>query len=149
YDNIAFLSEEPRVAGSEAEKAAVDYIEGELKDLGYETEIQPFPLYSYESDVTIEVNNSELYETPHAFSGRESEEVTAALEYVGNASGDEIGDVDGKSALIERGDLTFVEKVQNVLDEGAVGVIMFNSSDEGNRFGQVQKGQDIPAAAIT
>src|SRR5690625_7925037 len=67
YDNIAFLSEEPRVAGTEAEKAAVDYIEGELKDLGYETEIQPFPLYSYESDVTIEVNNSELDETPHAF----------------------------------------------------------------------------------
>src|SRR5690625_1080313 len=149
YDNIAFLSEEPREAGTEAEKAAVDYIEGELKDLGYETEIQPFPLYSYESDVTIEVNNSELDETPHAFSGSVSDEVTAPLEYVGKASPDEIGDVDGKIALIERGDLPFVEKVQNVLDEGAVGVIMFNDSDEGNRFGHVQKGQDISAGAIT
>jgi len=149
YDNIAFLSEEPREAGTDAEKAAVDYIEGELKDLGYETEIQPFPLYSYESDVSIEVNNSELDEIPHAFSGSVSGEVTASLEYVGKASPDEIGDVNGKIALIERGDLTFVEKVQNVLDEGAVGVIMFNDSDEGNRFGQVQKGQDIPAAAIT
>lgn len=149
YDNIAFLSETPRVAGSEEEKKAVDYIEGELKGLGYETEIQPFPLYEYESEASIEVDGSELDETPYGFSGSASEKVTAELEHVGKATPEEIGDVDGKVALIERGDLSFVEKVQNVLDEGAVGVIMYNNSDEGNRFGQVGQGQDIPAAAIT
>src|SRR5699024_1425740 len=108
-----------------------------------------YPIYDYESEVSIEVDGSVLDEEPHAFSGSVSEKVTAQLEDVGKAALEEIGDVDGKIALVERGDLTFVEKVQNVLDEGAVGVIMYNNSDEGNRFGQVQKGQDIPAAAIT
>src|SRR5699024_467321 len=103
----------------------------------------------YESEVSIEVNGSKLDESAHAFSGSVSEKVTAQIENVGKASPEEIGDVDGKIALIERGELTFVDKVQNVLDEGAVGVIMYNNSDEGNRFGQVQRGQDIPAAAIT
>src|SRR5699024_7701521 len=149
YDNIAFLSEEPREAGTEGEMKAVEYIESELKSLGYETEVQPFPIYDYESEVSIEVDGSVLDEEPHAFSGSVSEKVTAQLEDVGKAALEEIGDVDGKIALVERGDLTFVEKVQNVLDEGAVGVIMYNNSGEGNRFGQVQRGQDIPAAAIT
>lgn len=149
YDNIAFLSEEPREAGTEGEKKAVEFIESELKSLGYDTEVQPFPIYDYESEVSIEVDGSVLDEEPHAFSGSVSEKVTAQLEDVGKATPEEIGDVDGKIALVERGDLTFVEKVQNVLDEGAVGVMMYNNSDEGNRFGQVQRGQDIPAAAIT
>jgi len=149
YDNIAFLSEEPREAGTDGEKKAVEYIESELKDLGYDTEVQPFPIYDYESEVSIEADGSMLDEEPNAFSGSVSEKVTAPLENVGKASPEEIGDVEGKIALIERGDLTFVEKVQNVLDEGAVGVIMYNNSDEGNSFGQVQREQDIPAAAIT
>ncbi|MBR8645685.1 M28 family peptidase [[Brevibacterium] frigoritolerans] len=52
-------------------------------------------------------------------------------------------------ALVERGDITFVEKVQNVLNKGAVGVLMYNNSPSGNNFGQVSAGQNIPAVAIT
>lgn len=150
YDNIAFLSETPRVAGTKDEKDAVDYIESELKDLGYETEVQPFPIYDYKSDVSIDLDGVALDEEPYAFSGSASKEVTAQLVNVGKATPDEVGvDVEGKIALAERGDIPFVEKVQNVLDKGAVGVIMYNSEDEGNRFGQVGKDQDMIAAAIT
>ena len=41
----------------------------------------------------------------------------------GKAKPEEVGEnVSGKIALVERGDITFVEKVQNVLNKGAVGV---------------------------
>ncbi|MGY0691391.1 M28 family peptidase [Virgibacillus sp. FSP13] len=148
YDNIAYLSEVPREAGTDGEVRAVEYIESEFKKLGYETEIQPFPIYDYKSEANVQIDGTEL-ESPHAFNGSESGKVTAPLEYVGKASPEEVGDVEGKIALIKRGDLTFVEKVQNVLDKGAVGVIMFNNNDNGNYFGEVRNGQNIPAVAIT
>ncbi|WP_370632776.1 PA domain-containing protein [Halobacillus sp. Nhm2S1] len=57
--------------------------------------------------------------------------------------------VSGKIALIERGEVSFYEKVQNVLDQGAVSVIMFNRErTEGNNFGYTYAGQNIPAVAI-
>lgn len=150
YNTIAYLSEQPREAGTEGEVRAVNYIENEFKKLGYETEIQPFPIYDYRTNhVNVKIGENELEGTPHAFSGSVSKKVTAPLVYVGQAHPEEIGDVEGKIALVERGDITFVEKVQNTLDKGAVGVLMFNNSTNGNNFGQVQSGQDIPAVAIT
>lgn len=150
YNTIALLSKEPREAGTEGELKAVKYIEGQFQKLGYLTEIQPFPIYDYNTKhVFVSVGDAKVSEKPHAFSGSASGKVTATLVNVGKASPEEIGDVKGKIALIERGDLSFVEKVKNVLDKGAVGVIMYNSAAEGNSFGQVGEGQTIPAVAIT
>ncbi|MDO4412458.1 S8 family serine peptidase [Cutibacterium sp.] len=47
-------------------------------------------------------------------------------------------EVKGNWALIERGENTFAEKVQNAVDKGATGVIIFNNADGGN---------DIPGMA--
>ncbi|MFP3490830.1 PA domain-containing protein, partial [Staphylococcus sp. SIMBA_130] len=76
---------------------------------------------------------------------------TGSLVYVGLGSKDEVGDeVAGKIALIERGSYSFYEKIQNVYDKGAIGVIMFNGEGRsGNSFGYAYEGQDIPAVGIT
>jgi aminopeptidase YwaD len=150
YNNIALLSEQPREAGTEGEVRAVNYIEGQFKSLGFETKVIPFPIYDVLSNVLVKIGGADLAGTkPRAFSGSISGKVTAQLVNVGKAKLGEIPDeVEGNIALVERGDITFIEKVQNVLDKGAVGVLMYNTGS-GNNFGQASEGQNIPAVAIT
>jgi aminopeptidase YwaD len=152
YNNIALLSEQPREAGTEGEVRAVNYIEGQFKSLGFETKVIPFPIYDLRTNhVWVKIGGADLAGTaPRAFSGSVSGKVTADLVNVGTAKPEEVSDeVKGKIALVERGGITFIQKVQNVLDKGAVGVLMYNSSTVGNSFGQVAEGQNIPAVAIT
>ncbi|MFB7639238.1 M28 family peptidase [Peribacillus butanolivorans] len=150
YNTIAYLSEQPRAAGTEGELRAVKYIESQFKSLGFETKVQPFPIYDTVQNVKVKIGDSDLGGTPRAISGSISGKVTAELVNVGKAKPEEVGEnVSGKIALVERGDITFVEKVQNVLNKGAVGVLMYNNSPSGNNFGQVSAGQNIPAVAIT
>ncbi|MEH7304156.1 M28 family peptidase [Neobacillus drentensis] len=152
YNTIALLSEQPREAGTEGEVRAVNYIEGEFKSLGFETKVIPFPIYDYRTNhVWVKIGGSDIEGTaPRAFSGSVKGSVKAGLVNVGKAKLGEIPDeVAGKIALVERGDITFIEKVQNVLDKGAIGVLMYNNSSNGNNFGQAAEGQGIPAVAIT
>ncbi|WP_102273749.1 M28 family peptidase [Cytobacillus massiliigabonensis] len=150
YKTIELLSKEPREAGTEGELKAVKYIEEEFKKLGYKTEIQPFPIYDFKTNyVKVKIGDADLGGTPHAFSGSASGKVTAPLVHVGKATPEEVGDVKGKIVLVERGDISFIEKISNVLEKGAVGVLMYNNADEGNSFGQAADGQNIPAVAIT
>lgn len=75
------------------------------------------------------------------------------LEYVYCGIGDTDGftdkDVTGKIALIERGSLTFTEKVLNAEAAGAVGVIIFNNAANGdNAVSMALSGISIPAISI-
>ena len=72
------------------------------------------------------------------------------LTYVDRAFEDDIPSegLDGKVALIERGDITFEEKVKRVADAGAVGAIIFNNQ-EGLFFGRFANQPSIPAVAIS
>ncbi|OIK08673.1 M28 family peptidase [Bacillus sp. MUM 13] len=150
YNTIALLSKQPREAGTEGELKAVHYIENEFKKLGLKTKIQPFPIYDFKTNhAYAKIAGQDIEEKPYAFSGSGSGKVTAPLVYAGKAKPEEIGDVKGKIALVERGDIPFIEKIANVLAKGAAGVIMFNNSAEGNQFGQAGEGQNIPAVAIT
>ncbi|WP_369793270.1 PA domain-containing protein, partial [Halobacillus sp. BBL2006] len=150
YNRIALLSETPRQAGTEGEDNAVKYIKSEFESYGYETELQPFQFVAdwNEGTSTISINGTDFYGDVHTFHGSVDGDVNGPLVYVGLAK--EVNeDLDGKIALIERGEISFYEKVQNVLDKGAVGVIMFNREGaEGNDFGYTYDGQDIPAVAI-
>ncbi|MCM3668117.1 M20/M25/M40 family metallo-hydrolase [Mesobacillus maritimus] len=149
YNTIAKLSAQPREAGTEGEWIGVQYIKSQFEQLGYETELQPFTFNEVVRGTgSLTVNGATL--DPYVFSGSYSAEVTADIVHVGLAKSGEVPDeVRGKIALIERGEITFVEKIQNVLDKGAVGVIMYNNSGTSNRFGQANAGQNIPAVAIT
>ncbi|AZU62020.1 M28 family peptidase [Neobacillus mesonae] len=151
YNTVAYLSEVPRQAGTPGELRGVQYIEGKFKEYGYETEIQPFKIYSaIRNNVSglLEVGGQDL--KPYVMTGSYSGDVTAEVVNVGLAKAGTVPDsVKGKIALIERGDITFVEKIQNVFDKGAVGVIMYNNTGTSNGFGQAAYGQNIPAVSIT
>lgn len=151
YNTIALLSEQPRAAGTEGEYEAVQYIKSQFEEYGYETELQSFPIYEWDSgtsSITLEEGSFEA--DTQSFYASLNASVTAPLEYVGFASPEEVSeDVEGRIALIERGKYSFYEKVQNVLAKGAVGVIMFNKEGEaGNDFGILYQGQNIPAVAV-
>lgn len=60
---------------------------------------------------------------------------------------EQLKDVKGKIVLIERGDLTFTEKILNAQENGAAAVIIFNNT-EGKFYGNVEMEMAIPAAVI-
>ena len=58
-------------------------------------------------------------------------------------------DVKGKLAIIERGVLSFADKLKNAADNGAVGVLMYNSEAGGENFiGMAIDGATIPGASL-
>ncbi|TKD70860.1 M28 family metallopeptidase [Pseudalkalibacillus hwajinpoensis] len=152
YNNIDLLSKQPRAAGTEGEFKAVQYIKSEFESYGYQTELQPFTIQEWDGGTSSLSFNDEVFSGDvRSFQGSINDSVTGSLVYVGLASASEVGDeVAGKIALIERGSYSFYEKIQNVYDKGAIGVIMFNGDGQsGNDFGYAYEGQDIPAVAIT
>ena len=132
YNHIAELSQSPRVAGTPGEDAAVKYIKNQFESYGYDTEVQPFEIYSYTAPSLIELNVDDMtFEpTPIDFAYGVDGEVTADLVYVGlGATSDFEGkDVQGKIALIERGAFSFAEKILNAANAGAAGVIIYNNT---------------------
>ncbi|WP_394234449.1 M28 family peptidase [Niallia oryzisoli] len=133
YNHIAKLSKEPRVAGTPAEAAAVEYIKKQFETFGYDTEVQDFDIYSYTEPSKIEfsVDGMTLAPAPMGFTYGVNGAVSGELVYVGLGSPDEIKEeaVKGKIALIQRGGFSFAEKITNAAAKGAVGVIIFNNAD--------------------
>lgn len=58
-------------------------------------------------------------------------------------------DVKGKLALIRRGTVTFVDKVNNAAARGAIGAIVYNNVDEDDGIFMELTGAKIPAVAIS
>ncbi|MFD1706038.1 M28 family peptidase [Siminovitchia sediminis] len=151
YNHIAHLSSEPRIAGTEAEWNAVQYIEGELASYGYETEIQPFTFQNYYSpNVSVTAGNETL--TSSGFTYAPNGTVTADLVYAGLGTPSDLEGLNltGKVALIQRGEISFAEKVLNAADAGASAVIIFNNTS-GPINGTLGEPNDnfVPAVAIS
>lgn len=140
----------PRESATDEESRAALFLRGELDDMGYDAEIRPF---SFER---VKV------ETAFSPDGAPSESVVSyriGLSGMGAAAGaladagagfaDDIppDGLDGKIALIERGTITFDEKVRRAANAGAVGVIVFNS-EPGGFWGTLAAPADIPAVSI-
>ncbi|MBU8880376.1 M28 family peptidase [Bacillus sp. FJAT-29790] len=154
YNNIAHLSQTPRVAGTEAEDKAVQYIKKQFESYGYETEIQPFTFYGYTPPHTIDlaVNGYNGSLEPTSFTYTVSGNVSGELVYVGLGTKSELQnkDLTDKIALIKRGDITFGEKVLNAAEKGAAGVIIFNNA-AGALNGTLGETNDkyVPAVSLT
>ncbi|MGE7664575.1 M28 family peptidase [Ureibacillus composti] len=150
YNHIAELSKNPRVAGTQGEYEAVEYIKRQFESYGYETEIQPFDIYSYTAPNLIELNVDgnvlESSDFTYGVNGR----VNGELVYAGlGAPSDFKGDVNGKIALIERGSYNFATKILNAKAAGASAVIIYNNTT-GVINGTLGEPKDyIPAVALT
>ncbi|MCA1022040.1 M28 family peptidase [Halobacillus litoralis] len=152
FERVRDLSQSPREAGTQGEWQAVQYIKEQFESYGYQTELQPFTFQEWESgQPSISINDTPFTGGIHTFYGSINQNVEAPLYDAGLAGPEDVTDeADGKIALIERGGYSFYEKIQNAIDHGAVGVIMYNREGaSGHTFGYTYDGQKIPAAAIS
>ncbi|MFS0575968.1 M28 family peptidase [Sporosarcina sp. 179-K 3D1 HS] len=151
YDDIAHLSSEPRIAGTEAEWEAVQYIESKFSSYGYQTEIQPFTFESYqEPTISVRIGDKPLASSSLTYTP--NGEATGELVYAGLATEADLADVDvsGKIALVKRGDISFADKVLNAAQAGATAVIIYNNVP-GSLAGTLGAPNDdfVPAVSIT
>ena len=127
------LTEEysPRERASEQELEAAHHLLGRLSDLGYETSLQEFSVTLKRARVKLESTSQAIPEAPRgrALIDSPHETATGQLTYVGRAYEEDIPDegLDGRIALIARGDITFEEKINRVAQAGAVGAIILNN----------------------
>ena len=142
----------PRQSGSDGELAAAEYIKAHLEELGYDAVFQPVEVehipWGGEFVSLAGDGRPDLRAVPMSNTG--FGDVSAPLVSVGRAFEDDIpeGGLDGVIALIERGEITFEEKVNRVADAGAVAAIIYNN-ERGNFRGALQSDGPIPAASLS
>ena len=142
----------PRESGSDAELAAAEFIKGYMEDLGYNVAFQPVEAehlpWNEEFVSLIGDGMPELRGVPLARTGMG--DVAAPLVSVGKAFEDDIPEagLQGSIALIQRGEITFEQKVNRVAGAGAVAAIIYNNERGGFR-GALQSDGPIPAASLS
>ena len=143
----------PRESGTDEELAAALHLRDRLIAMGYDTWVQDFPVVQTRANVEIQtaaagVAPDSLRSLPINLSAWGA--VAGAIADAGHAfEGDmPAAGLDGRVALIERGSITFEEKVNRVADAGAVAAIVFNN-ELGLFYGAFSNPSDIPAVAVS
>jgi hypothetical protein len=142
----ALVSFGPRVAGTDAEKAAADYIAAEMESYGLDVEIQEFDIYSWDELSAPELDqvspNPTNYQQGVDFQTMlysDAGDVTAFVQPTvdimippgaepntstsGCEPEDFAGFTPGNIALIQRGECYYRTKAANAESAGAVGVM--------------------------
>ena len=138
----------PRVAGTEGERKAVDYIAAQFASYGYAVEK---PEFSYSGDrfraATLKVAGKPFEAI--SMDGSAGGTVSAKAVFVGiaDAAGFAGKDLKGKIAVADRGTLTFADKYEAARAAGAVGLVIINTSD-GQLNGRTQAGAKFPVLAV-
>ncbi|MBS7529287.1 DUF4910 domain-containing protein [Hazenella sp. IB182353] len=157
YKDIAHLAnkDDARVAGTEGEKEAAEFVAKRLRRLGYEVEMQQFPFTSFAdhgSSIALTSPESKNLESKAFTYSPATPEggLSGSIVYAELGSAEDFSriDVEGKIALIKRGSYSFYDKVQNAANAGAIGAIIFNHS-EGLISGTLGSQTDIPALALS
>jgi aminopeptidase YwaD len=154
YQHVTHLAETigSRPTGTEREAEAANYLAGELRRFGYQTEIQPFSIQTYEEHaarVTVQSAPAQAYDTAallYSAAGDVAGELVDAG--LGRESDWAPGALAGRVALVERGEVVFADKVANAATAGAVAIIIFNN-DEGPFTGSVRRTSAIPAVVLS
>ena len=154
WANLVELTEDfsPRESGTEQERMAADYLVGEFRSMGYHAELQPFTFEFLSRDMPVLKLIS--------LEGREIEGFHMGLSAIGRASGILVdvgkalsedlppGGIQGKIAFIQRGTITFEEKVARVARAGALAAVIYNN-ESGGFGGRLANQSSIPAVSIS
>ncbi len=141
----------PRPAGSPAEEQAARYIAQVLDSYGYRVEQQYFAIRpTLTRDVEVRVRSPlARHVDALAIVFSPPGQAEAELVYGGQGRPEEFpAHTPGRIALVQRGGITFAEKVGNAFRAGAVGVIVYNDRP-GLFLGQMPQGAALPAVAIS
>ncbi len=141
-----------RESATDLELAAAEFISAELEAMGYEVDSQDFLVNKFSRDrpwLIITSPDEEVLESNFlGLTG--TAEVVASLVSVGLGYEEDFpeGGLEGKIALIRRGEFTFEDKVQNAQAAGASAVVIYNNEPDNFRGTLTTQG-DIPALSIT
>lgn len=119
----------PRVAGTPGEVAARDYIRSTLETYGYDVTVQDFGF-----DATaylparVDAGGAAIPAIALRGSGGGAASARLVAAGIGRPEDFPAGGLGGAIALIERGDLTFAQKVTNAIAAGASGVVIYNNA---------------------
>lgn len=133
-EHISYLSETigPRVAGTEEEREAAEYIYKQFVKMGYDVEVQKFDIENVVSEVTVDVFGDRLFRVNTATGSgyTDVDGVTAELVNCGLGDSEDAfpEEVAGNIAFVQRGSCTFAIKAENAFNAGAVGVLMYNNA---------------------
>jgi aminopeptidase YwaD len=141
-----------RAAGSDAEFAAADYIADQFTSYGFRATIEPFEVeYYVEQASRLTVTSPETITVDAqalrlSVSGEATGDLLAAG--IGRPEDFPAESMAGEVALVERGELTFSDKVANAAAAGAAAVIVYNN-EEGPFRGDLGEESAIPAVGIS
>jgi aminopeptidase YwaD len=149
--DVKLLSDSgPRSSATELERAAADLIAERLRKLGYEVEIQEFAVSSQTGrSAALTIKASPDRTVPSLpLSNSPTSEVSGRLISAGIGNPQDFpAETRGNIALIERGTLTFQQKVANAVAAGALGAVIFNN--EPGVFLGTADSVAIPAVTIS
>ena len=154
FERLEALTDQfsPRASATEEESAAADYLVGEFEALGYAVSLQPFSFEFLAADTPVLAVDSQdftdLQAIPLSRSG--TGQFSGNLAFVGKGFEADLPaeGLQGKVALMERGVITFSEKVARVTEAGAVAAVVFNDRREAFS-GRLLEAASIPAVAIS
>ena len=143
----------PRESATDEELAAAHFLRNKMEDLGYDVYIQDFEASGVAATVEFSLDftsTPEVIETLRISGSVLDKTPMGTLVEVGMAFEEDIppGGLNEKIALIERGTITFQEKVDRVAEAGAIGAIIFNNQP-GNFRGGLMSGTHIPTVSMT
>ena len=140
-----------RDSATEQELEAAEYLLARFTELGYRPALQEFERPAPAARLSLTLPDGAAAEEIPTFplNGSAFGEVSGPLVFVGLGRAEDLpsGGLDGKVALLERGEITFRSKVNQVAGAGAVAAIVFNNRPGGFR-GTLGATSDIPAVAI-
>lgn len=147
----------PRAAGTEGDRKAIDYVAEQFRRLGYGVERQAFPFRFFEEaqapQLTVTAPAAQrlspvtmLYSGSTPEAGIEAEIAAAGLGRQGDFAGRR---VEGKIALIERGEIFFSDKVANAAAAGAVAVVLYNNQPGPPTVGTLRGPSPVPAVIVS
>jgi aminopeptidase YwaD len=140
-----------RTAGSDAETEAADYIADQLASYGYQPVVEPFDVEYYVEQALLEVLSPQASTVEsRALHLSASGEATGELVAAGIGRPEDFppAGVAGQVALLERGELTFSQKVANAAAAGATAVVVYNN-EPGSFHGNLSEGSAIPAVGVS
>ena len=138
-----------RTSGTDLELEAAEFLVRRFDDLGYSPEVQDFSWDSPTASISITVPDQGRLDA-NILSGTASGQAAGPLVFVGLAGPADMPTegLEGKIALIERGEITFGSKVTQVREAGAAGAVIFNN--RGGPFrGTLGGRSQIPAISLS
>ena len=140
----------PRTSGTDLELAAADFLVARFQELGYDPEVQEFTWDSPTATLDVELPGPQGNLDVNILTGTPSGQAGGPLVFVGLGKPADIpaDELEGKIALIERGEVTFGSKVAEAHNAGAVAAVIFNNVS-GSFRGTLGGRSQIPAVSLS